>query len=339
MKKMPEYELVVAGKDGHAEDDRWMLRKDGRRFWAVGVLIPLRNENKFVAFAKVLRNRTDIKEQLESSQRQIERLQRANGGLPKSATDFPDAPELLSLDPKHADYLRFAADSPLGTAGAGGEWPNHIGALTPAPAPPEGDWFTRLRQRWLAPDRPATNSGAERGSAIFPLALIVCLRSIAHPHLQRRSFGTAEPEERGSRGEALARRTGAAEVDDRFEYHFIFEPALAPSIKRRARGLRTTRPIPGPSAWMIVVNQENLTQGQFEEKHFIIRSNFDTRCWFLFLRRILTLVVLYERELPREEPCRVIVVPLCQHQRFFPLIPNQATDHRFRSLFRIEFVL
>lgn len=28
------------------------------------------------------------------------------------------------------------------------ELPAHIGALPPGPAPPEGDWFTRLLERW-----------------------------------------------------------------------------------------------------------------------------------------------------------------------------------------------
>jgi len=28
------------------------------------------------------------------------------------------------------------------------EMRNYIGALSPGPAPPEGDWFTRLRERW-----------------------------------------------------------------------------------------------------------------------------------------------------------------------------------------------
>lgn len=77
--KMPEYELAVASSDGHAEDDRWMLRRDGRRFWAVGVMIPIRTEaGEILGFGKILRNRTDIKGQLESAQRQIERLKQMN---------------------------------------------------------------------------------------------------------------------------------------------------------------------------------------------------------------------------------------------------------------------
>jgi hypothetical protein len=68
--------------------------------------------------------------------------------LVRTATDLAVEPAFLSLDPKHPDYLRLPADSPLAKGGAGGEWPSYIGALTPGPAPREGDWFTRLRQRW-----------------------------------------------------------------------------------------------------------------------------------------------------------------------------------------------
>ncbi len=44
--------------------------------------------------------------------------------------------------------FRVTADGPLATGGAGGDLPTYIGALPPGPAPPEGDWFTRLLERW-----------------------------------------------------------------------------------------------------------------------------------------------------------------------------------------------
>jgi len=78
-KRMPTYELEVARKNGQAEDDRWMRRKDGRRFWATGVLVPIRaDEGAILGFGKVLRNRTDLKGQLESAQKLVERSQQAN---------------------------------------------------------------------------------------------------------------------------------------------------------------------------------------------------------------------------------------------------------------------
>src|SRR5690606_10053109 len=45
---------------------RWLQRADGSRFWAIGVLLPLRDASGEIAgFAKVVRNRTDIREQLD----------------------------------------------------------------------------------------------------------------------------------------------------------------------------------------------------------------------------------------------------------------------------------
>ncbi|HTU21870.1 MAG TPA: protein kinase [Gemmataceae bacterium] len=75
------------------------------------------------------------------------------GALPKAPGDVVDEPRFLSLDPSQPDYLRIAADGPAAKGGAGAAWPSYIGALPPGPAPKEGDWFTRLRQRWgnLAP--------------------------------------------------------------------------------------------------------------------------------------------------------------------------------------------
>jgi hypothetical protein len=70
------------------------------------------------------------------------------GALPRAPSDVLDEPPFLSVDPSHPDYLRISADGPASRGGAGGAWPGYIGALPPGPAPKEGNWFTRLRQRW-----------------------------------------------------------------------------------------------------------------------------------------------------------------------------------------------
>src|ERR1043165_158379 len=43
--EQPEFELHEAQEKGRAEDERWHLRKDGSRFWASGVVTPLRDEH------------------------------------------------------------------------------------------------------------------------------------------------------------------------------------------------------------------------------------------------------------------------------------------------------
>lgn len=64
--------------------------------------------------------------------------------LPRQATDVVLAGQFVSVDRQDPQYLRMAADSPLRTAGAGGDLPAYVGALPPGPAPNGGDWFTRL---------------------------------------------------------------------------------------------------------------------------------------------------------------------------------------------------
>jgi PAS domain S-box-containing protein len=74
-KGVPTHEMAVARAYGAAEDDRWMARHDGSRFWATGTMLALRDDNgKVIGFGKILRNRTDLKEQIETLRNQVEAL-------------------------------------------------------------------------------------------------------------------------------------------------------------------------------------------------------------------------------------------------------------------------
>src|SRR5687768_10750658 len=44
-RKLPELELEVARSHGSAENDRWLARPDGSRFWAAGATTALRDEH------------------------------------------------------------------------------------------------------------------------------------------------------------------------------------------------------------------------------------------------------------------------------------------------------
>lgn len=58
--KRIEAEMLRAAQDGHAKDERWHLRADGSRFWAVGTLMPLRGgAGELQGFLKILRDHTD----------------------------------------------------------------------------------------------------------------------------------------------------------------------------------------------------------------------------------------------------------------------------------------
>jgi two-component system CheB/CheR fusion protein len=76
---VPDFELEVARKSTDIDNDRWMMRADGSRFWATGSTTALRDgDGAHVGFGKILRNRTDVKERLELLRNQAEALTRAD---------------------------------------------------------------------------------------------------------------------------------------------------------------------------------------------------------------------------------------------------------------------
>ena len=77
---IPAYDMrVAANSRDDMSNDRWMLRSDGSRFWATGSTTGLRNDaGELVGFGKVLRNSTDLKEQIETLRNRAEELLRAD---------------------------------------------------------------------------------------------------------------------------------------------------------------------------------------------------------------------------------------------------------------------
>ncbi len=83
---IPEEELRRAAETGRAEDERWHLRQDGRRFWASGVMAAARDAHgALLGFVKVMRDRTErraidarLQEALQSAQQLRLRAEGAN---------------------------------------------------------------------------------------------------------------------------------------------------------------------------------------------------------------------------------------------------------------------
>jgi PAS domain S-box-containing protein len=76
---MPQQESRGAISHGASEDDRWQIHSSGARFWASGVLVALHDDDgKLLGFGKVLRDRTDLKEQIETLRNQAKALAGAN---------------------------------------------------------------------------------------------------------------------------------------------------------------------------------------------------------------------------------------------------------------------
>ncbi len=74
----PQQEMQRAIAEGRAPDERWQVRKDGRRFWASGVLTPMYDQQHGLrGFAKVMRDETEHRsadEQIRASLREKEAL-------------------------------------------------------------------------------------------------------------------------------------------------------------------------------------------------------------------------------------------------------------------------
>src|SRR3954467_4236795 len=71
-----DHEMALASAAKRSEDDRWHVRKDGTRFWGSGVLFALHDRAGHLAgYAKVVRNRTDVKAQTESLDNRIHALE------------------------------------------------------------------------------------------------------------------------------------------------------------------------------------------------------------------------------------------------------------------------
>ena len=59
-RNIPEKELSTAAAQGRAEDERWHVRKDGSRFWASGIVAPVRDlTGRLIGFSKVMRDMTE----------------------------------------------------------------------------------------------------------------------------------------------------------------------------------------------------------------------------------------------------------------------------------------
>ena len=76
---LSDHEILVARTTGSMDDDRWMLRKDGIRIWVTGILTALHTPaGEHIGFAKLMRNRTDLRVFLERLENQVTALKKSD---------------------------------------------------------------------------------------------------------------------------------------------------------------------------------------------------------------------------------------------------------------------
>jgi two-component system, cell cycle sensor histidine kinase and response regulator CckA len=105
----PERERRLAREFGRAEDERWHIRKNGERFWALGIVTPTYDGGgRQTGFSKILRDMTQHKRAEEELQRAYEKaetevlertaeLRTANEGLRKEIEERKRVEDELRL--------------------------------------------------------------------------------------------------------------------------------------------------------------------------------------------------------------------------------------------------
>jgi PAS domain S-box-containing protein len=81
-------EIEIAKSEAISEDDRWHLRADGTTFWSSGALLSLRapDTGELLGFGKIIRDRTDLKAQIELKSNQLEELQARHRDVNRAMT-------------------------------------------------------------------------------------------------------------------------------------------------------------------------------------------------------------------------------------------------------------
>lgn len=184
----PQEEMERARDTGRAEDRRWHLRRDGTRFFADGVMVPLRDEqDRLRGYAKIFRDATAERlaaELLEQSEVQLgeslQRYQRAEAGLRRLAAVAAQSSDFIGIAGQDARciYLNPAGrrmtgvplDAPIGQYCVADFFPPESrefidSVVRPAVSGAGGQWEGELNMRHF-------DSGAE--IPVYYKAFAVC---------------------------------------------------------------------------------------------------------------------------------------------------------------------
>jgi PAS domain S-box-containing protein len=107
---IPQRELREAFEEGRGNDDRWHVHKDGKPFWASGMMIPLWDDNHMLrGFAKIIRDRTEWKLAKDERVSQMKAAERRRRVYETALSNTPDLVYVFDLDHR----LIYANDSLL----------------------------------------------------------------------------------------------------------------------------------------------------------------------------------------------------------------------------------
>lgn len=115
----PDNEISTALREGRAEDERWHLRKDGTRFWASGVLTPLRNSfGEVRGYARVMRDQSEARKYQQAVRIREERLRLLLENIRDCAVfDLSQSEEICSWNSGAERIFGYTASEVLGVDG------------------------------------------------------------------------------------------------------------------------------------------------------------------------------------------------------------------------------
>lgn len=81
----PQFELIIAAKEGRFEDEGWRIRKDGSRFWANVIISAVRGKSgELIGFAKVTRDFTERMKTQRALEEEVTQRRQAERQLSES---------------------------------------------------------------------------------------------------------------------------------------------------------------------------------------------------------------------------------------------------------------
>ena len=108
-----EMEMRLALATGHAGDERWHVRKDGSEFFALGMLMPLRDNGTVLGYLKILRDRTADRRAAEALQASEARLRLAIDAARMAVWEVDLASDTIKGSPELYRLLGFPTDRPV----------------------------------------------------------------------------------------------------------------------------------------------------------------------------------------------------------------------------------
>jgi PAS domain S-box-containing protein len=103
---VPETELVLAERNGSADNTRWLVRQNGEIYWAEGVLTAIRDgEGKLTGFTKIIRDATSQKRTQEALEKAEARLRIALHAARMGTWDWEIKPNKETLDASLRELL------------------------------------------------------------------------------------------------------------------------------------------------------------------------------------------------------------------------------------------